>query len=150
VTPHIVESDGSIFDSGCTALVSPVDAVTGAQGKGLALEFRRRWPERCAMYRQECIAGHMSGGGVYLDWAEDPALIFAATKQHWRKVSDASLVASCLLGIERIVNRYGVRSVAIPALGCGLGNLSWRDVRPLMLDAAARMQCERVAIYGPK
>ena len=150
MTPRIVESDGSIFDSDCAALVNPVDAVTGAQGKGLALEFKRRWPERCEAYRKLARGGGMSAGGVRADMSAEPAILFTATKLHWSGVSTIKIVRWCLWGIGDAVSEFGIASVAIPALGCGLGSLRWDEVRPLILDATARMQCERVVIYGPK
>lgn len=155
MTPRIVESDGSIFDPGCAALVSPVDAATGAQGKGLALEFKRRWPERCVEYWRRCVAGNMRPGGVMLDESSKPIILFAATKRHWREPSRIEWVRGCLEWIVQwteveAATEDGVQSIALPALGCGLGSLSWESVRPLILDAAARMQCERVVVYGPK
>lgn len=154
MTPRIIESDGNIFDSGCTALVSPVDAVTGAQGKGLALEFKRRWPERCAEYREQCTLGRMTAGRLFANMNGEPFIWFAATKRHWREPSTLDYVRTCLVSIDNALRYYKgvyvIRDIAIPALGCGLGSLRWSDVRPLILDAAARMQCERVVIYGPK
>jgi O-acetyl-ADP-ribose deacetylase (regulator of RNase III) len=150
VIPRIIESDGDIFTSGCAALVSPVDAVTGAQGKGLAKLFAQRWPDRCAVYRDICRGGGMSAGEVSLDASGDPWILFAATKRHWREPSTIAYVESCLHGLMQWTIRVTIRDIALPALGCGLGSLDWGDVRPMMLDAASRMQCERVVIYGPK
>lgn len=147
--PEIIVTSGDIFESGCYALVSPVDC-TGAQGKGLALEFRRRWPERCAAYRRDCQRGRVRAGQVVCNDREHPIVLFAATKQHYRESSEIAYVKECLDGIEWWTRAIGVQSVAIPALGCGLGSLSWTDVRPLMLDAAARMQCDVVKIYEPR
>jgi O-acetyl-ADP-ribose deacetylase (regulator of RNase III) len=149
VTPHIVESDGSIFDSGCYALVSPVDC-TGAQGKGLALEFKQRWPERCAEFKRRARNGWVKPGSVHADWYGSEIILYAATKAHYREPSRVEWVDSCLREIVSVVDKNRIFSVAIPALGCGLGSLRWEQVRPLILDAAARMQCERVVVYGPK
>lgn len=151
MTPRIIESDGDIFDSGCTALVSPVDAVTGAQGKGLALEFKKRWPERCEAYRQECRAGRVEPGAVIVDSGAKPWILFAATKRHWREASTLSYVRACLREIAFVVRSEHISSIAIPALGCGLGGLSWSVVREDILCAVERMTpCERVVIYGSK
>lgn len=154
MTPRIIESDGDIFASGCAALVSPVDAATGAQGKGLAKLFAQRWPERCAEYREQCRLGRMLPGRVFANMWGEPYIWFAATKRHWRESSRLEYVQKCLVCISNALVHmntvYVIRDIAIPALGCGEGGLNWDDVRPLMLDAAARMQCERVVIYGPK
>jgi O-acetyl-ADP-ribose deacetylase (regulator of RNase III) len=149
--PEIIESDGSIFESGCAALVNPVDAVTGAQGKGLALAFKQRWPERCAAYRDMCLRGVTRAGGVEVSYGqEDPVILFAATKHHWRERSTIKYVRLCLAEIVRIVNDDGIPSIALPALGCGEGGLPWDEIRPRTIYAAQQMRCERVVIYGPK
>ena len=149
MTPRIIESDGDIFASGCAALVSPVDAATGAQGKGLALEFKRRWPDRCDQYRRVCKTGAVAAGYVTASVGA-PLILFAATKRHWKEPSRITYVRECLDSIVYAVWAHRVESIALPALGCGLGSLRWADVRPLMLDAAKRMLCECVMIYGPK
>jgi O-acetyl-ADP-ribose deacetylase (regulator of RNase III) len=148
--PEVIVTSGDIFASGCYALVSPVDAATGAQGKGLALEFKKRWPERCAEYKRRANNGWVKPGDVYADWYGNEIIFFAATKAHYRDPSRIEWVVSCLREIEYVVSVNRIFSIALPALGCGLGSLSWTDVRPLILDAATRMQCDVVKIYEPR
>lgn len=147
--PRVLLSNGDIFESGCAALVNPVDALTGAQGKGLAAAFKRRWPTRCRLYRVACLEGRMRAGEIMLDEG-DPIILFAATKDHWRNPSQLEWVRMCLRGIVAWTEEEGVSSVAVPALGCGEGGLPWKDVRPLLEEAAGLMRCELVKIYEPK
>jgi O-acetyl-ADP-ribose deacetylase (regulator of RNase III) len=148
--PEVIVTSGDIFASGCVALVSPVDAVTGAQGKGLALEFKRRWPERCAEYQEMCRRGLVEPGDAIVDNSAKPWILFAATKRHWRERSEVGHVKRCLKEIAFVVRSEWLSSIALQALGCGLGGLRWTDVRPLMLDDASRMQCDVVKIYEPR
>lgn len=148
--PEIIVTSGNIFESGCEALVNPVDAVTGAQGKGLAAAFKRRYPATCAVYRDfACRSGSAQPGGIWCAKA-DVWLVFAATKDHWRSPSRLEWVRCCL---DRIVDWTEVEqidSIAIPALGCGLGRADWAAVRPMILDTAKRMTCDVVKVYEPR
>jgi O-acetyl-ADP-ribose deacetylase (regulator of RNase III) len=139
---------GDIFDSGAAALVSPVN-TTGVQGKGLALEFRRRYPEACSEFRRWCEPGRMQPGDVWTHLSLTlPRIIFAATKDDWRQPSRLEWIAAAMDGICLEVQRLHLASVAVCALGCGLGGLKWADVRPIMLAKAERMSA-LVMIYEP-
>lgn len=148
--PEIIESTGDIFESGCRALVNAVDC-TGAQRKGLAKTFGGRFPSARDEYRRHCNGDPgMSPGDVWAYHAAGTWLLFAATKAHWRHPSRIEWVARSLDNIAWKVNVGNIDSVAIPALGCGLGGLPWPDVRPLILAAAQRMRCERVMFFAPR
>ena len=169
--PEIIESTGDIFASGCEALVSPVDA-SGAQGAGLALAFSKRFSQQTTWYREHARRGFAEAGSVYhvlpktgddrLDAARwvlernrvggraQPLVLFATTKLHYRKPSELRWVIGCCQALVDVVAELGIRSIGVPALGCGLGGLSWSDVRPLMLAAARQMQCERVIVFSPR
>lgn len=167
--PETHVSTGDIFESGCEALVSPVDC-SAAQGAGLALAFAKRFPRQTAWYREHGRRGYAEPGGVYhvlprgdedrlsaARWVlerhrqgGEPLVLFAATKLHWRSPSKLSYVVGCCSAMVDAVNDLGIQSVAIPALGCGLGGLDWSDVRPLVMAAAERMRCERVMVFAPQ
>ena len=120
----ITTKHGSIFDSTAQVLVCPVNCV-GVMGKGLALEFKRRFPKECGQF----LADHRRG------WSIDPGQVIlycrriamAATKNDWRRPSRLEWVDACLIGIASM----DTASIAIPQLGCGCGGLDWADVEPL-------------------
>ncbi len=175
--PKIIESTGDIFASGCEALVSPVD-TTGAQGAGLAKAFARRFCAQTGWYRRHAGKGYAEPGQVYhvlpksdedrlhaARWVlerhrsgAEPLVLFATSKAHYRRPSKLRWVTGCIAALVEAVNDLGIRSIAIPALGCGRGQagikpedaFGWDDVRPLLLSAAEKMQCERVVIYSPR
>lgn len=114
---------GSIFDSAAEVLVCPVNCV-GVMGKGLALEFKRRFPQESGEYITYCHMGRLNPGGVFF---RSP-IWFAATKQHWKRPSKIEWVESCL---GWVAHYHPESSIAIPQLGCGCGELDWADVWPL-------------------
>lgn len=135
-----------------TTMVSPVDC-TGAQGAGLALTFKKRWPGPCAWFKSAASKGTVRPGVLlYQHLLDGPTLLFFPTKIHWSEPSTLGIVREGLSRLPDIMTSISApgphpiskypRRVALPGLGCGEGGLSWDDVRPLILAAAP--QIERV------
>ena len=116
---------GSIFDSTAQVLVCPVNCV-GVMGKGLALEFKKRFPMQSDYYQLACRNKWLVPGIVLT--VNDIA--FATTKNHWRNPSEIDDVDSCLVALRGDIESCG-KSIALPQLGCGCGGLDWADVWPL-------------------
>lgn len=144
---------GSIFNAPVRALVNPVNCV-GVMGKGLALEFKRRYPEACFLdYAQACRRKELVPGTVRPFHAGDGRWVVSfPTKSHWRNPSKVEYVESGLISLARLVHLNAIESIAIPALGCGLGGLSWNTVvRPLIEAAFADLDgCVDVWLYPPE
>lgn len=121
----IMIKHGSIFDSTADVLVCPVNCV-GVIGKGLALEFKRRFPHESKQYMEFCHDRYMLPGRLFL---RSP-IWFAATKDHWKNQSEMHWVEESLIWLARFATEDG-KSIAIPQLGCGCGGLDWADVWPL-------------------
>src|SRR4051794_35531010 len=103
------------------AVVNPVNCV-GVMGKGLALQFRNRWPENFVAYKSACDAGELKIGTVHVHKLALPGrpsfIINLPTKVHWRDRSEIDGVARGVVSLARLLSDVGIRSVAIPALGC--------------------------------
>lgn len=126
-----IRKTGSIFKSGAEMLVNPVNCV-GSMGKGLAKEFRQRFPENYEAYRKAVQEGKMKPGGCLIHRENGVWICNAATKNHWRDPSRLEWVREAISVIAKRAVTTGVATVAVPALGCGFGGLSWEDVKPLM------------------
>lgn len=137
---------GSIFDSTAQVLVCPVNCV-GVMGKGLALEFKKRFPYQSERYIGLCRRNDVVPGGTYLA----AGVIFAATKNHWKDPSLIEWVDTALgniVGDMKYLEPTGARSIAIPQLGCGCGGLDWADVEPLYEKHLGGLDCDvEVWIY---
>lgn len=144
---------GSLFENPAQALVNPVNTV-GVMGKGLALQFRERFPEMFADYARACAAGELEVGRVHVfdrgaDHTRARWIIHFPTKRHWREPSRMADVEAGLLALVAAVTELKIKSVAVPALGCGLGGLRWSDARPLIEAAFANLADVKVLLYGP-
>ena len=128
-----------IFQSDAECFVNPVNCV-GVSGKGLAKKFKDAFPKNFLAYKKACDEGNLRLGHVFLCSVSEktdtyPNLRFIAnfpTKNHWRDTSSIRHLSDGLLHLSLLTIAYDIRSLAIPAIGCGLGGLSWKYVEPLI------------------
>ena len=143
--------EGDLFVSGARALVNPANTV-GTMGGGLAREFKRRFLFCVKPYEQLCKAGRFYIGDVLAcESPKDPGfyVVHVPTKVHWREPSELTYVEQGVEALARWISESGVASVAVPALGCGLGGLEWTEVRPV-IEAALASVPARVLLYPPR
>jgi O-acetyl-ADP-ribose deacetylase (regulator of RNase III) len=124
--------DISLFDSPAQTLVNTVNTV-GIMGKGIALEFKKLYPDMYQKYRALCADGQLDIGKLYVYRTPNKIVVNFPTKRHWKQPSRVEYVEA---GLQKFVDRYqdyGIASVSFPQLGCGNGDLDWeRQVQPLM------------------
>jgi O-acetyl-ADP-ribose deacetylase (regulator of RNase III) len=140
---------GDIFRSECEALVCPVNVV-GVMGAGLALAVAKRWPLLVPAYQAACQTRRLRIGAIWtFPVRTGPRLVVCfPTKGDWRKPSRMEFIDAGLLSLVEMIARDGIESIAMPALGCGLGGLPWREVEPRIVRALEPLSC-RVEIYAP-
>ena len=121
---------GDILDAQTEAIVNPVNCV-GVSGAGLALQFRDRFPTAQRLYREACEKGVMELGRMFVveTNGQFPYVIYFPTKKHWKDKSKLDDIIAGLEDLARVIEAYNVRSISLPALGCGLGGLLWEDVK---------------------
>ena len=146
-TKITIVSNGDIFKSKCEALVNPVN-IKGIMGKGLALAFKTKYPAHFENYKRACQNGEMTTEKV-LAYQEinGPMIICLATKADWRDSSKIEYVSAGLDDLINQIKALGIRSIAIPKLGCGLGGLDWGKVRPLIVEKMSAIDGISVEIY---
>jgi O-acetyl-ADP-ribose deacetylase (regulator of RNase III)/uncharacterized protein YwgA len=139
---------GDILKSKAQTLINTVNCV-GIMGKGIALEFKKRFPEMFEDYVKKCSRREVTPGAPYLyRKLFPPQIVNFPTKDHWQSISK---IRDIERGLEHLVSHYrewGITSVAIPPLGCGNGQLEWREVGPLIYRYARQMSIP-VEMYAP-
>lgn len=123
--------EASLFDSPAQTLVNTVNTV-GVMGKGIAAEFRRRYPDMFEKYREFCSAKQLTVGRLYLYRTENKWILNFPTKQHWRHPSKIEYIEAGLLKFVSTYSERGITSISFPQLGCGNGGLEWNVVRSMM------------------
>lgn len=133
----IVFKKGNIFNSECQTLVNTVNCK-GVMGKGLALQFKKMFPEMFNEYKLACRKEFLKHGGDiwvwnYIDLYKPKKILCFATKEHWMNPSKIEWIE---IGLKTFIFNYkklGITSIAFPKLGCTNGKLDWEnDVKPLM------------------
>lgn len=123
---------GDIFQSPAQVLVNTVNTV-GVMGKGIALDFKRLFPEMFEQYRQLCEDGKLQIGVLWLYKSPNKWVLNFPTKRHWREPSRVEYIEAGLSKFSANYSQMGIHSIAFPPLGCGNGQLDFKtQVQPLM------------------
>jgi O-acetyl-ADP-ribose deacetylase (regulator of RNase III) len=134
------------------AVVNTVNCV-GVMGKGIALQFKSKWPANFTAYVAACSAGEVRPGRMLVhavgERSKPHYIINFPTKKHWREASELEFIREGLIDLIAEVRRLKIGSIAIPPLGCGNGGLEWRDVRPLIEGAFAALPDVDVRLFEP-
>src|SRR6056297_1268556 len=147
---------GDMFEEPTEAIVNTVNCV-GVMGKGVALEFKRRWPRNFHAYKKLCDEKRLKPGMVFvfdnhdiLEQGKHRYLINFPTKLHWRSRSKIEYVRDGLEDFVQQVRDLGITSVALPPLGCGNGGLDWSEVRPLIEERLAELPEVKFVVFEPE
>ncbi len=123
--------EGDIFNTPAQVIVNTVNTV-GVMGKGIALEFKKRYPEMFDTYKKMCEKNLLKIGKLAIFYGLDHWILLFPTKVNWRYPSKIEYIEK---GLEKFVKIYAeknISSIAFPKLGCGNGELNWADVKILM------------------
>lgn len=148
----IREAHGNLLEADVDALVNTVNTV-GIMGKGIALQFKRAYPEMFASYATAANAGRVRIGRMHVHrigaLVGPRFIINFPTKEHWRARSEIQDIRAGLADLVRVIERLDIRSVAVPPLGCGNGGLSWGQVQPLITQAFQALPDVEAHVYPP-
>jgi O-acetyl-ADP-ribose deacetylase (regulator of RNase III) len=146
-------TSGNLLQAPAQALVNAVN-THGVMGKGIALQFKRAFPEMSKVYEAACQGGDVWPGRMHVvdlgGLAGGPRwIVNFPTKAHWKARSKLPDIEMGLRDLIVTIKRLGITSIAVPALGCGNGGLEWQDVRPRIESAFEQVPDVRVLIYPP-
>lgn len=166
-----VIENGDLFESNHQTLTNAVN-THGVMGKGIALQFRKSFNGMYEEYRQKCKNGEVELGKPYLYKSqqdeEEQLKLFSQdntqgelvvelskkwvlnfpTKTHWRSPSRLNTIRKGLHYLQEHIELWGIKSLAVPALGCGEGGLLWEKVRPVLIEGLEGLGIE-VELYAP-
>jgi O-acetyl-ADP-ribose deacetylase (regulator of RNase III) len=143
---------GNLLEAEVEAVVNTVNTV-GVMGKGIALMFKEAHPENFRLYAAACKRGEVRVGRMFVTERGSLSgprwIINFPTKKDWRGKTRIEWIDEGLEDLRRVVRELGIRSLAVPPLGCGQGGLDWRDVRPRIEKALADLDGVDVVVYEP-
>ena len=127
-------TSGNILEAQTTAIVNTVNTV-GVMGKGIALAFKKAFPDNFKRYEQAVLKGEVAIGRVFVTETGELSPKFILnfpTKQDWRFPSKLSYIEDGLDNLVKVLEDRKIDSISIPPLGCGNGKLDWKDVKILI------------------
>ena len=144
---------GNILEQKTEAIVNTVNCV-GVMGRGIALSFREAYPENYRAYKKACDKGEVVPGRMFVHLAGDmfskKYIINFPTKRHWREKSRIEDIRSGLANLVSVIKELRIKSVTIPPLGCGLGGLDWKVVRPIIESSVKELSGVEINIIEPE
>ena len=148
----IEEARGNLLEANVEALVNTVNTV-GVMGKGIALQFKRAFPENFRAYENACKRNEVELGQmfVYATGAIDNPkyIVNFPTKKHWKSRSKLTDIETGLASLRTTIETYAIRSIAVPPLGCGNGGLDWLDVYPVIRTTLGDLSDIKILVYPP-
>jgi O-acetyl-ADP-ribose deacetylase (regulator of RNase III) len=143
---------GDILTADVEALVNTVNCV-GVMGRGIALQFKNVFPENFRSYKVACVRDEVQPGKMFIyetgKFTNPKFIINFPTKRHWRGQSRMEDIESGLKALVMEIHDRGIKSIAIPPLGSGLGGLNWADVRPRIEAALRGVNDLTVIVFEP-
>ncbi len=143
---------GNILEADVEALVNSVNCV-GVMGRGIALQFKNAWPENFKSYAAACRRGEVKPGKMFVfetGYLTNPRYIINfPTKRHWRGKSRIQDIEAGLRALAEEIKHRGIRSIALPPLGCGLGGLNWNEVHGLIEQILGGLTDVKIIVFEP-
>lgn len=143
---------GNILDADAEALVNTVN-TQGVMGAGVALQFKKAFPDNFKLYEKTSKAGKIIVGKIFVTETgkitNPKYIINFPTKQHWRYPSKLVWIKDGLEDLKKFIIKKKIRSIALPPLGCGNGKLDWNDVKSLIISALEGINNLQVILFEP-
>lgn len=143
---------GNLLEANTKAIVNTVNTV-GVMGKGIALQFKERFPMNFRIYAEACKKGEMQVGKMLVVKEHmlngELLIVNFPTKKEWFKKSQYSYIEEGLKDLAKVIKEYEIESIAIPPLGCGNGGLNWGKVKTLIDKYLSPLTNVSIQIYEP-
>ena len=148
----IESTTGDILKADTECLVNTVNCV-GIMGRGIALQFKKTYPDNFKSYAGACKRQEVLPGQMFVYDTGQPTypryIINFPTKRHWRGKTRMEDIESGLVSLVEVIKTKNIHSIAIPPLGCGLGGLDWKKVKPRITSALGALENVQVIVYEP-
>ena len=143
---------GDIFEAETEAIINTVNTV-GVMGKGIALQFKQRFPHNYDIYKKACENNELEIGKLLI--TESNSLFFKyiinfPTKKHWRNPSKYEYIEEGLTDLIKHIKELNIKSIAVPPLGAGNGKLEWLQVKKILEKHFTQLPNVEFQVYEPQ
>ncbi len=149
----IEQKKGDLLSAETEAVVNTVNTV-GVMGKGIALQFKKAYPDMFKQYQNACKTGDVKPGQMFIYERHNTFgpryIINFPTKRHWRNPSRIEDIRAGLKALANDILRLNIKSIALPPLGCGHGGLNWDEVYQLIQDELGCLNDVNILVFPPQ
>ena len=138
------------------AIINTVNCV-GIMGKGIALQFKKAFPENYKAYAKACKNNEVKIGKMFVYQTgfldsniHSKYIINFPTKEHWRGNSKIEYIEEGLDDLYNVIQNFNIKTLAMPPLGCGNGGLNWSDVKKLIINKLSPIEDLILYLYEPQ
>lgn len=132
----LIFTKNNLFETDADLLVNTVNTV-GVMGKGIALEFKQRFPENYKVYKKACNNNELNIGSILMVHDNGKLILNFPTKKHWINNSEYEYIELGLKSLRNILIQrnkiFPLSKIAIPKLGCSNGKLDWEIIKPMII-----------------
>ena len=143
---------GNLLNAETQAIVNTVNTV-GVMGKGIALQFKERFPQNFLAYKAACKNNLVQTGKMFVftesDLRGEKIIVNFPTKEEWYRKSQYNWIEEGLKDLVNVIEERNIKSISIPPLGCGNGGLKWDKIKELMSQYLGNLIDVEVYIYEP-
>lgn len=109
---------------------------SGAMGKGIAVQFREKFPEMYQEYKRLCKMDNFHLGDIFVYNYGNGFVFNLGTQQSWKTKAELNAIENSLKKMFDYASENNVSKIAIPKIGAGLGGLKWEDVKEIIENIA--------------
>jgi len=120
----------------------------GVMGTGIALEFKKRYPDMYRDYRDICVAGNLAPGVLHIWKTDTEWVVNFPTKRKWSEPSRYEDIELGLTALRDYLAELGAVKVALPALGCNHGKLDWSRVSGMIRQSLEGLEAT-IYVFEP-
>ncbi|WP_318842093.1 macro domain-containing protein [Pectobacterium odoriferum] len=141
-------STGDLLESNTMALVNAVNCQ-GVMGKGIAYQFKKKFPKNFSYYKAACENNQLKIGDILTVAEYDRLIINFPTKDSWRLKSQYEFIEKGLNALRKEIIEKKISSISIPPLGCGNGGLDWLNVERMIIDTLGDLYSVEIVLFPP-
>jgi O-acetyl-ADP-ribose deacetylase (regulator of RNase III) len=131
----VIFEKGDIFNtSGLRTYAHGCDCA-GQMDTGVAVAFKKKWPQMYDEYRALCEGGRFHLGDVFT-WSDGADTVYnlGIQEKALQKATIPALTKS-LKTMTELAAKAGIERVGLPRIGTGQGGLDWPRVKKILSEA---------------
>ena len=146
--------NGNILECNSDVITNAVN-IRGVMGAGLALAFARDYPDMYEAYQEVCRNQELKIGILHTWEIPNPKpkranwIVNFPTMDYPGEFTQVRTLYLGFASLIGFIEENAINSIALPALGCGIGRLPWDTFKAIVEVFAQAVPHVKVIVYLP-